>query len=156
MKRYILFFVLCCLFGTVRSQIEWGPDKAKHLAAGVVIGSLGGYAAHKVFKGDKTWMWVGAVGSSLVAGLAKEAYDQYDYGVWDNGDVLFTTLGGIVSGVALNLLLKKSRRRYHTNVMGSSSYVIQIQYALPFDVLENGSRDVVSNLQAQAILRNLY
>ncbi len=153
MKRYILFFVLCCLLGTARAQIEWGPDKAKHLAAGAVIGGVGGYAAHKIFKGDRTWTWVGAVGSSLVAGLAKEVYDQSDYGVWDNGDVLFTAIGGIVSGVALDLLLKKSRRSYQTNITNTSTYVVQIQFALPFDVLENGSHDVVSNLQVQGILR---
>lgn len=156
MKKYFLLLILFCFFKTGHAQINIGPDKYKHFAAGAVIGGVGGYASHKIFQGDRKWTWVGAVGSSLAAGLVKETMDKNKYGVWENGDIVFTVLGGIVSGLVLDLFLKSDGRRRRGKPC--SCYALQIKYSNPnndfvnINIRENGSRDIISNLQAQAIL----
>src|SRR6056297_1933780 len=102
----IVVLVITCAFGHAQAT----ANAAKHLGAGAVIGAAGGYAAHKVFKGQRGWTWAGAVGSSLAAGLAKETYDKSTSGIWQTDDVLYTTLGGVISGLAMELLFNKSKR----------------------------------------------
>ncbi len=140
------------------AQITISKDKPKHFAAGVVIGGIGGYAAHKIFKRtnngtNRFWTWTGAVGSSLAAGITKEAIDKAEYGVWDNNDILFTTLGGIVSGLALELLIKR-------RVSGRIRVTYNVDL-LKHDLLKNSevlniasyeSHDIIATLQAQRIL----
>ncbi len=101
----LLFSILFCLAG--RAQ-ETG-NAAKHLGAGVAIGAVGGYAAHKIFKGQRGWTWAGAVGGSLAAGLAKETYDVNNGAIWENSDILYTALGGFISGLALDMILDRQR-----------------------------------------------
>ncbi|MDP2525226.1 MAG: hypothetical protein ABJO28_17795 [Maribacter dokdonensis] len=109
MKFNILFFAF--IFG-VYVNAQDPSDAAKHIGAGVVIGAAGGYAAHKISDGQRGWKWAGAVGSSLAAGLAKEAiYDQSKGYEWETKDVLYTTLGGVLAGMAIDILTDNSRRR---------------------------------------------
>lgn len=146
--------VLLGSFCKVNAQV-WDSSSPLHLGAGVAIGAVGGYTANKIFKGDMRWTWAGAVGSALAAGLVKESMDQAEYGGWDNNDVLFTTLGGAISGLALELIMNKNRRRgsgrpcscYATNYSLPSSYV-----NLSISVVDNGSRSLTSNIQAQYFL----
>ncbi|MCJ7465654.1 MAG: hypothetical protein MUO53_03060 [Maribacter sp.] len=152
----ILYF--CALWAT-QAQSTIGVDKLKHFGVGFAIGAVGGYTANKIFKGNRYWTWAGAVGSSLAAGLVKENIDKNEYDGWDNNDILFTTLGGAVSGLALELLLKKNRRsrkpiadRYRWENWGipPAKKIIFMQYAL------DGSHDLGANLQAQKILFEGY
>jgi len=158
MKKYFLILVFFGFIPICNAQINWGPDKPKHIAAGIVAGGVGGYAAHKIFRGDRRWTWAGAVGSSLAAGVAKEMYDKSTYGVWETQDIIFTTLGGIVSGLALDLLLKNDGRRRRGKPC--SCYALQIRYSesnnslANIDLFENGSHDIGATLSAQAILSN--
>jgi hypothetical protein len=107
MKR-ISFIVLLLLF-CIQAKGQATENAAKHLGAGVVIGAAGGYAAHKVFKGRRGWMWAGAVGSSLAAGLAKETYDQSRGAVWENDDIIYTAIGGVLSGLVMDMVLDSRR-----------------------------------------------
>jgi len=153
MRFVILFFAL--VISTNLSSQDPG-NAAKHIGAGVAIGVAGGYAAHKISNGKKGWKWAGAVGSSLAAGLAKEGiYDQSKGYEWETRDVLYTTLGGVLAGMAIHILTDNSRTR---NGSGKSCgcLVAKIDHAneiqLPVFV-ENGTGDISSELQAAYFLR---
>lgn len=130
-------------------------NAAKHVGAGVVIGGVGGYAAHKIFPGQRGWTWAGAIGSSLAAGLAKETYDKSNSGLWQTDDVLYTTLGGVISGLALELLFKNSYRRNGRSGRGCGCLV-----AYDFDkpnpyipkISVNGSGNIQSEIQISYLL----
>lgn len=109
MKTIIVLFTLLCSMNTFAQGTR---DAARHLGAGVVIGGVGGYAAYKLSNGQRGWTWAGAVGSSLAASLAKETlYDVPRGFEFESRDVLFTTLGGVLSGLALELIYKNTYRR---------------------------------------------
>lgn len=158
MKKKVFIILTLCICSTSIAQITISEDKPKHFAAGIVIGGIGGYAAHKVFnrsniRTNRFWTWTGAVGSSLAAGITKEAIDKADYGVWDNNDVLFTTLGGIVSGLALELLIKRKvpgriRVTYKSDILNRD---LLKDYEV-LDIAASQSHDIIATLQAQRVL----
>lgn len=153
MKFIILFFAFTVSIDIIAQDPS---DAAKHIGTGIVIGVAGGYAAHKIFDGQRGWKWAGAVGSSLAAGLAKEAvYDQSKGYEWETKDVLYTTLGGVLAGMAINILTDNSRRRSGGG-KSCGCLVAQLdttnQIQLPFFV-ENGTRDLTSELQAAYLLK---
>lgn len=155
MKKSFLFVLLLCLCGISKAQ-EISKDKYKHFGAGVVIGGIGGYGAHKIFDGDPYWTWTGAVGSSLAAGIVKEAMDKAEYGVWDNNDILFTTLGGVVSGLALELLLRNKRRRGRSGACNCNALNLKRSLRTNetvFNIASYKSHNITSTFQAQHILR---
>ncbi|MEP2238987.1 MAG: hypothetical protein ABJI22_11550 [Maribacter sp.] len=153
MKHFILFIALV-IFTNLSAQDP--GNAAKHIGAGVVIGVAGGYAAHKISNGQKGWKWAGAVGGSLAAGLVKEGiYDQSKGYEWETRDVLYTTLGGVLAGMAIHILTDNSRTR---NGGGKSCGCLVAQLdntneiQLPVFV-ENGTGDITSELQAAYLLR---
>ena len=155
MKKKVFLVLMLCICTISKAQITISEDKPKHFAAGVVIGGIGGYAANKIFKGDQYWTWAGAVGSSLAAGITKEAIDKADYGVWDNNDVLFTVLGGIVSGLALELLIKKrvrGRIRVTCNCNTLNAQHLKKGNMMVINITTYKSHDIIATLQAQRIL----
>lgn len=133
---------------------------AKHLGAGVAIGAVGGYAAHKIFQGDSNWTWAGAAGSSLAAGLAKETYDVSNGNEWQTDDVVFTALGGFLSGLALDLLIKekggkgKNRRGKGCGCLVVENTPLKNQYVAPnLFQAGNGSGNLGASLQAAHLIR---
>ncbi len=158
MKKKVFFVLMFGICIISNAQITISEDKPKHFAAGIVIGGIGGYAAHKIFKRsnnrtNRFWTWTGAVGSSLAAGITKEAIDKADYGVWDNYDILYTTLGGIVSGLALELLIKRKvsgriRVTYNGDILNQD--LIRNNEVL--NIASYESHDIIATLQAQRIL----
>ena len=160
MKKAFIYCVLCTLISSVSAQIA--EDKLKHFGAGVVIGGVGGYAAHKIFNGSPGWTWAGAVGSSVAAGLVKESMDQSKYGGWDNNDIVFTALGGIVSGIALQLFTKggfgsgggENWRRGGGGRYSFNKNKISNQPDFEFVFIE-GSHDLKASMQAQSVMWQL-
>ena len=61
-------------------------DKLYHFIAGFLISLIGGYF------NPLCGLFLG-----ISAGVAKEVYDYYDYGLFDKKDMLFTWLGSIVA-----------------------------------------------------------
>ena len=154
MQIRILLLVLSFGIGMVQAQDF--NNAAKHIGAGVVIGGVGGYAAHKIFPGQRGWTWAGAVGSSLAAGLAKETYDKSNSGIWQTDDVLYTTLGGVISGLALELLLKNTYRRNGRTGKGCGCLVADrtknsIPVFLPI-IMDKGSGNIQSEIQVSYFL----
>ena len=148
--------VLFLLVFTTKIIAQNGGNAAKHVGAGVVIGGIGGYAAHKVFKGQRRWTWVGAVGSSFAAGFAKETfYDRPRGATWESQDVLYTTLGGVLSGLTLDMIFKNSQRRGGGG-RNCGCLVVQVDeretIVLPL-YSENGSGNIGSVLEATYILK---
>ncbi|MBD0778957.1 hypothetical protein HPE56_14245 [Maribacter sp. ANRC-HE7] len=156
MKKGFLLIVMCIVCSMVSAQTTITKDKPLHFGAGFIIGTVGGYTAHHMFDGDPYWMWTGAVGSSLAAGVVKEAIDQADYGGWDNNDIVFTVLGGIVSGFALDLLLKKTKKRRKYRSCNCYAALLTLPKTGNFryvDITISASRNITSTLRSQRILQ---
>lgn len=109
MKKILVFCIFLCAFSQLHAQIA--EDKALHFGAGALSGAMGGFLAQELSDGDRTWTYVGAVGTSLLAGLTKEALDRSKGQTWDNGDVAATVLGGVAVGVTLDLFSRKKKRK---------------------------------------------
>jgi len=101
-------FILLSLH-TMYGQLE--QDKVLHFLGGNLYGLVGAGIASEISDGDRTWTFVGAVGGSLLIGLAKESIDQKQYGGWDNTDLLATVLGGATIGVTIDIFKKKKQRK---------------------------------------------
>lgn len=151
MKINIIFIglLLACSY----SQGQATSNAVKHLGAGVAIGAVGGYAAHKIFNGNRAWTWAGAVGSSLAAGLAKETYDQSrGAAVWENDDIIYTATGGVISGLVMDMLLNK--RRSSGKKCGCpplANYMNRIDSNFTTD-FETDSGDIAAAIQANHLI----
>lgn len=156
MKLVFLLFILIC---SVNLKAQTSADAAKHLGAGIVIGGVGGYAAHKFSDGNKGWRWAGAVGSAFAAGLAKEAiYDSSRGADWETRDVVFTTLGGVISALALEVFVGNGGNGRGGNRRGKSCGCLVAQLDNQYEIqlpsfVENGTGDITSELQAAYLLQ---
>ncbi|MCO5724132.1 hypothetical protein [Robiginitalea marina] len=106
-----LLFPILFLFGSPLAIGQVTFDEKLHFGAGIVAGAAGGFVAHKISKGDKWWTIAGAVGTSLVAGVAKEAIDEAQDGDWDNRELAATALGGVVVGVTIEIFSGKKKKK---------------------------------------------
>ncbi len=156
MKSIVCLFLI---FTFMNTYAQDSADAVKHLGAGIVIGGVGGYAAHKFSDGNTGWRWAGAVGSAFAAGLAKEAiYDSSRGADWETRDVVFTTLGGVISALALEVFMGNGGNGRGGNRRGKSCGCLVAQLnneneiQLPLFV-ENGTGDITSELQAAYFLR---
>lgn len=114
--KALLTFAICMNCWICLAQVE--QDKLLHYGAGVASGAAGAFIAHEISGGNRWWTLTGAVGGSLIAGLAKEAIDKNRYGVWDNGDLAATVAGGVTVGVVIELFRGKKRRGRTTTSRG--------------------------------------
>lgn len=151
MKIRILVLFFSLSIGFLHSQgLE---NAAKHVGAGIVIGGVGGYAAQKIFKGQSGWTWAGAVGSSFAAGLSKEIYDKSTSDLWQMDDVVFTTVGGFVSGLVLDMLFENKGGKFGKNC---GCLVVYQHHDQSFKFLPtiklDGSGDIRSEIQVSYFL----
>jgi len=109
MKNKLTLIILLCSLAQLHAQLE--NDKLLHFGAGAVSGAFGAFVASELSDGDRGWTFAGAVGSSLIAGLAKEAVDKKNNNNWDNGDLAATVLGGVSVGITIDLFTAKKRRK---------------------------------------------
>lgn len=152
MKKVPLIVLLITFCLQAKGQAT--ENAAKHLGAGVAIGAVGGYAAHKVFKGSRGWMWAGAVGSSLAAGLAKEAYDESRGAVWENDDIIYTAIGGVISGLVLDMILDSKRgsgKRCGCPPLALNRKGVNTDFVAH---LKTGSGDIVAAIQANHLMNS--
>ncbi|MCM4151303.1 hypothetical protein DHD05_06850 [Arenibacter sp. N53] len=109
MKGIILGILIS--FSTLSICAQLQEDKVKHFAAGALSGAIGADIADRISDGNRYWRIAGAFASSLLAGLAKEAYDEQRYNGWDNRDLTATVLGGVSVGVTIDIFSEKKKRR---------------------------------------------
>lgn len=109
MKKILVTSLLIILANNSYGQIE--QDKVLHYLGGNLYGLVGAGVANEISDGNRTWTFVGAVGGSLLIGVAKEAIDQNQYGGWSNEDLLATVLGGVTIGATIDIFKKKKQRK---------------------------------------------
>ncbi|MDO1514631.1 hypothetical protein Q2T41_18415 [Maribacter confluentis] len=109
MVKYILVLLVLLTMHTAKGQIE--SDKALHFLGGNLYGLVGAGIANEISDGDRTWTFIGAVGGSLLIGVAKESIDQKQYGGWDNADLIATVLGGATIGFTIDIFKKRKQRK---------------------------------------------
>lgn len=109
MKQIFAFFFILGSLHSTYSQVE--QDKVLHFLGGNLYGLVGAGVASQISDGDRTWTFIGAIGGSLLIGLAKESIDQKQYGGWDNADLLATVLGGATVGVTIDIFKKRKQRK---------------------------------------------
>lgn len=109
MKKTLLLFFIILITGKSSAQLE--EDKVLHFIGGNLYGLVGAGVANQISKGDRTWTFVGAVGGSLIIGLAKESIDKKQYDGWDNNDLLATVLGGVTVGVTIDIFKQRKKRK---------------------------------------------
>ncbi|MDC1266288.1 hypothetical protein N8009_05800 [Flavobacteriaceae bacterium] len=86
-------------------------DKQLHFAAGSFAGVLGySWSFHR--HQNKTKAIITGLCTSLVAGVAKEVYDNSQGGLLDKRDVLATGMGGVFVTVTIPLFQNKKKRSY--------------------------------------------
>lgn len=113
----LLLFVLTCL--PLKAQVE--QDKILHFGIGALTGAAGALVASELSNQNRFWTVTGAVATSLLAGIAKEAYDERQSNSWDNADLGATVLGGIAVGVTIELFTKKNGKRYQSKRSAQNS-----------------------------------
>lgn len=109
MQKILTILILLFTLHSTYSQIE--QDKVLHFLGGNLYGLVGAGVANEISDGDRTWTFIGAVGGSLLIGLAKESIDQNQYGGWSNEDLLATVLGGVTVGVTIDIFKKRKQRK---------------------------------------------
>jgi len=98
MKKILLTI---SLIATLNAQPMYEQEVKKlHFAASLLIAStVTAYARNNGC--GKTEAFLYGVGVSLLAGVAKEAYDQYDYG-GASADDMYADMGGAVLGSVIS------------------------------------------------------
>jgi uncharacterized protein YfiM (DUF2279 family) len=109
MKGIILSILISFSALPIRAQLQ--EDKVKHFAAGAMSGAIGADIADRISGGNRYWRIAGALASSLMAGLAKEAYDEHIYNGWDNRDLTATIMGGVTVGITIDIFSERKHRR---------------------------------------------
>ena len=109
MKNILTLIILLSSLSQLHAQLE--NDKVLHFGAGALSGAAGAFIASELSDGDRAWTYIGAVGTSLLVGLAKESLDKNNGNEWDNGDLAATVLGGITVGVTIDLFRGKKPRK---------------------------------------------
>ena len=97
------------LFILLLSSVTYGQiaqDKKLHFMAGALVSTATyDYVFTKTKSKKKAFIY--SVASSIIAGLGKELLDQYNYGSFDNKDLLATALGGVSATITINIFTKK-------------------------------------------------
>lgn len=116
MRTLVLVFLLFFFVGpSLKAQVE--QDKVLHFAVGAATGAVGAFVASELSNKNRFWTVTGAIGASLLAGLAKEYIDeQSSDNSWDNTDLGATVLGGITVGITIDLLSKKNGKYYQSRI----------------------------------------
>ena len=92
-----------------QSFILQEDDKQLHFAAGSLAGAIGYHWSYQKHK-NKTKAIITALCTSVVAGVAKEVYDNYQGGIFDKRDILATGMGGVFVTFTIPLFQNKKNR----------------------------------------------
>ncbi|NJB70496.1 uncharacterized protein YfiM (DUF2279 family) [Saonia flava] len=120
MKKVTVLLILLSLAANVQAQVE--RDKALHFVGGTLYGLAGAGIAKQISDGDRYWTFAGAIGGSLLIGVAKESIDNSQYGGWSNEDLLATVLGGTTVGFTIDIFTNKKRKKKLSDYTGNDDF----------------------------------
>jgi len=101
------FTALALLIGMVTYGQTIAPDKVTHFFAGGLITSTT-YIGLNRFEIKESNRILISVGTGIVAGIAKEAYDKGRGGKFDGKDILATALGSI--SITIPIIIGRKKR----------------------------------------------
>lgn len=113
MRRRVIYIIVILFAFKLTAQVE--KDKSLHFIGGTLYGLAGAGIAKQISNGDRYWTFAGAVGGSLLIGLAKEGIDKKQYDGWSNEDLLATVLGGMSVGFTIDIFTNKKHKKKHRN-----------------------------------------
>lgn len=91
MRALVIATFLLCIPATA---LGFGEDKIKHVSVSAAIT----VSAYQVFEGtDNPWLYAQA--SCLAVGVAKEIYDEIDYGGFDMDDLAADAVGSLAGSL---------------------------------------------------------
>lgn len=112
MKPIAVFFLFFFLL-TVPSHAQLiSTDDKLHFGAGTLISGATYAVVYSTTKDKKKAFWY-SLGTSVLAGLTKEVYDNTkENNRFDTGEWVATSLGGLTAGFTINLFVgnKKNKR----------------------------------------------
>lgn len=114
MRRGTLFAMMFFLAVSITAQVE--KDKTLHFVGGTLYGLAGAGIAKQISHGNRYWTFAGAVGGSLLVGLAKESIDKQQYDGWDNEDLAATVLGGMSVGFTIDVFTSAKKKRHERDL----------------------------------------
>jgi uncharacterized protein YfiM (DUF2279 family) len=113
MKQYFIVFVFFT-FGIIKAQIT--TDHLLHFGAGAAVSGATYTFVYTSTKNKKKAFWY-SFGSSVLAGVLKETYDEkihkregYTYH-WDTSELLSTALGALTASTTINIFVGKRNRK---------------------------------------------
>ncbi len=114
MKAFVI--ILAVLFtGLCKAQTISGDDKL-HFGAGALISATTYTIIYTTTKNKKKAFWY-SLGTSALAGLAKEVYDSgKENNKFDTGELAATTLGGLTASATISLFVGKNKNKKAQNV----------------------------------------
>lgn len=121
MKKRVLFFLLAGYLAQAQAQDH---ELGLHYGAGLVAGGAGAFLAHEISGGDKWWTIAGAVGTSLIAGVAKEAIDKWEDGNFDNAELAATVAGGVTVGITIEIFHGRKKRKSTSGSQDTAQLVL--------------------------------
>lgn len=112
MKPIAVFFLFFFL-GTAPSYAQLiSTDDKLHFGAGAVFSGATYTVVYSITKDKKKAFWY-SLGTSVLAGFAKEVYDSSkENNRFDTGELVATSLGGFTASFTINLFVgnKKNKR----------------------------------------------
>ncbi|MCL6295891.1 hypothetical protein [Jejuia spongiicola] len=114
MKSLILilaiFFISLCKAQTITA------DHKLHFGAGALISATTYTIVYTTTKNKKKAFWY-SLGTSALAGLAKEVYDSgKENNRFNTGELAATTLGGLTASTTISLFVGNNKKRRAKNV----------------------------------------
>ena len=110
MKKIILLLLLYIpALNLVNAQdYSFNSDKQLHFAAGGILGTVGYVTTYDLTEGNRFASYLGGTASAGIVGLLKEFYDSRSNGTgFNEADLVYTALGGLVSSFVTDLIMSK-------------------------------------------------
>ncbi|MDD7886171.1 hypothetical protein [Flavivirga sp. 57AJ16] len=113
--KIIVTLILVSFAGLCSAQSISTDDKL-HFGAGAIISATTYTVVYTTTKNKKKAFWY-SLGTSVLAGLAKEVYDSSkEINRFDTGELVATSLGGLTASATLSLFVGKNKSKRNAKI----------------------------------------
>lgn len=113
--KTIVTILLLSFTGLCGAQTISADDKL-HFGAGALISATTYTVIYATTKNKKKAFWY-SLGTSALAGLAKEVYDSSkENNRFDTGELVATTLGGLTASTTISLFVGKNKNKRRAKI----------------------------------------